>query len=45
MTDEVAVQLVKVGTPEIVKLFALKAEHLVTCECARVPAALSDRTR
>jgi hypothetical protein len=32
MTDEVAVQHVNVGAPEIVKLLALKAEHLVTCD-------------
>jgi hypothetical protein len=30
MTDEVAVQLVNVSTPEIVKLLARKAKHLVT---------------
>jgi hypothetical protein len=30
MTDEVAVQLVNVDTPEIVKLSALKVKHLVT---------------
>jgi len=30
MTDEVAVQLVNVHNPEIVKLLALKAKHLVT---------------
>src|SRR5260221_3717019 len=32
MADEVAVQLINVGTPEIVKLFAFKAEHLMTCD-------------
>jgi hypothetical protein len=32
MTDEVAVQLVNVDTPEIVKLLALKAKHPVTCD-------------
>jgi hypothetical protein len=31
-TDEVAVQLVNVDTPEIVQLLALKAEHLATCD-------------
>jgi hypothetical protein len=30
MTDEVAVQLVNVDTPQVVKLLALKAKHLVT---------------
>src|SRR2546423_14836754 len=30
MADEVAVQLINVGTSEIVKLFAFKAEHLMT---------------
>jgi hypothetical protein len=32
MTDEVAVQLVNIGTPEIVKLLALEAKYLVTCD-------------
>jgi hypothetical protein len=32
MTDEVAVQLVNVDTPKIVKFLALKAKHLVTCD-------------
>jgi hypothetical protein len=32
MPDEVAVQLVNISTPEIVKLLAFKAEHLVTCD-------------
>jgi hypothetical protein len=30
MTDEVAVQLINVDTPEIVKLLALKAKHFAT---------------
>jgi hypothetical protein len=30
MTDEVAVQLVNVDTPEIVKLLTLKVKHLAT---------------
>jgi hypothetical protein len=32
MTNEVAVQLVNVDTPQIVKLLALKAEHLMTID-------------
>jgi hypothetical protein len=32
MTDEVAVQPVNVDTPQIVKLLALKVEHLVTID-------------
>ena len=32
MTDEIAVQLVNVDTPEIVKLLALKTKHLVTSD-------------
>jgi hypothetical protein len=32
MTDEVAVQLVNVDTPEIVELLAPKAEHLATID-------------
>jgi hypothetical protein len=38
MTDEVAVQLVNVDTPQIVKLLALKAKHLVTCDHGDVDA-------
>jgi hypothetical protein len=38
MTDEVPVQLVNIGTPEIVKLLALKAEHLVTCDHGHMDA-------
>jgi hypothetical protein len=32
MTNEVAVQLVNVDTPKVVKLLALKAEDLATCD-------------
>ena len=32
MTDEIAVQLVNIDAPKIVKLFALKAENLATCD-------------
>jgi hypothetical protein len=32
MTDEVAIQFVNVDTPQIVKLLALKAKHLVTID-------------
>jgi hypothetical protein len=31
-TDQITVQLINVDAPEFVKLLALKAEHLATCD-------------
>jgi len=38
MTDKVTVQLVNISAPEIVKLLAFKAEHLVTCDHGHMDA-------